>query len=295
MGTMSDLGNEVADLGGKPVSSDMMQPLPQDMSVPATDMLTMPVDQGTSPVVDMMVAQDMTMADMRPVDQGMTSSVCGNNMLEPGELCDGNCPVSCEGSDVCTSDIRAGQDATCNVLCSFPVITACSTGDGCCPAGCDFAQDEDCIPPEMLDCANDATWPSSWEVVASQSRGEVNLTRNSGECRSLPYPSRLSLNHNTALTQAARCLAIWAKNNSNASRGQLISQMLIEVSNVGYSSDVHLLGGFGLTVADAQSEVLDSTQSCQAITSTNYDEIGAGYVDDTIGLTEHLVVVILGE
>jgi hypothetical protein len=35
---------------------------------------------------------------------------------------------------------------TCNAACSYPAITACTNGDGCCPTGCTYANDKDCAP-----------------------------------------------------------------------------------------------------------------------------------------------------
>ncbi len=74
-------------------------------------------------------------------------SVCGNAVLEPGELCDtgipsgdaGACPTSCNDGDACTQDTLQGQD--CQTECLFEPITSCTPGDGCCPAGCGLVQD----------------------------------------------------------------------------------------------------------------------------------------------------------
>lgn len=74
---------------------------------------------------------------------GMMSD-CGNGMVDPGELCDGNCPTSCDDMDVCTTDTQQGTPATCDVQCMNQPIQACASGDGCCPMGCTFANDMDC-------------------------------------------------------------------------------------------------------------------------------------------------------
>ena len=73
------------------------------------------------------------------------SSTCGNNMIEPPELCDGNCPVACDDGDVCTTDALSGSAATCNAQCSALPITLCIDNDGCCPPTCTFAADNDCM------------------------------------------------------------------------------------------------------------------------------------------------------
>lgn len=70
--------------------------------------------------------------------------VCGNGAHESGEICDGNCPLSCDDGDVCTRDSLNGTSATCDAECSNTVITACVNGDGCCPPACDQTSDSDC-------------------------------------------------------------------------------------------------------------------------------------------------------
>ena len=69
---------------------------------------------------------------------------CGNGEVEPGELCDGDCPTSCVDNDACTTDAMAGSASTCNVVCSNTAITSCISGDGCCPGTCNFQTDNDC-------------------------------------------------------------------------------------------------------------------------------------------------------
>lgn len=69
---------------------------------------------------------------------------CGNGIVEPGESCDGNCPAVCDDGNSCTTNLRTGSDATCDVACSFNPIIACIDNDGCCPNGCDATNDSDC-------------------------------------------------------------------------------------------------------------------------------------------------------
>lgn len=78
------------------------------------------------------------------------ASQCGNGILEPdaGENCDINgsgaadCPSSCSDGNACTVDTMTGSG--CAVDCSYSAISACSNGDGCCPSGCAFVNDNDC-------------------------------------------------------------------------------------------------------------------------------------------------------
>ena len=71
------------------------------------------------------------------------TAVCGNGVLEPGELCEGtSCPTSC-ANVACT--IRALQGTACQRQCvDAGTISTCVTGDGCCPAGCSAMNDGDC-------------------------------------------------------------------------------------------------------------------------------------------------------
>lgn len=70
---------------------------------------------------------------------------CGNNVVDPGETCDGDCPTSCTPSaDACMPNVLVGTVATCTAQCQVQIVTACKDGDGCCPQGCTTANDNDC-------------------------------------------------------------------------------------------------------------------------------------------------------
>jgi alpha-tubulin suppressor-like RCC1 family protein len=81
-------------------------------------------------------------------DANCTSVTCGDGYTNAaaGESCDGSCPVSCEDGNVCTTDVQMGSAATCDVQCSHAPVVACTNGDGCCPSGCNRADDDDCAP-----------------------------------------------------------------------------------------------------------------------------------------------------
>jgi hypothetical protein len=81
--------------------------------------------------------------------------VCGNNIVEAGETCDGNCPTTCNDNNACTTDVLLNP-GPCQAKCSTSgTITTCSggypdpttnppppdpppapTSDGCCPSNC---------------------------------------------------------------------------------------------------------------------------------------------------------------
>jgi hypothetical protein len=86
-------------------------------------------------------------------DDDDCSVSCGNEVVEDGETCDppGSCPTSCDDGDVCTRDQLTGSAQNCNATCGSTTITACSSGDGCCPSTCSFANDSDCGAPLPCD------------------------------------------------------------------------------------------------------------------------------------------------
>jgi hypothetical protein len=80
--------------------------------------------------------------------------VCGDGAVEGSEACDraitaglpGACPRSCDDGDACTVDVTDGDPQSCTRSCRHVTVTACRDGDGCCPAGCGPADDNDCNP-----------------------------------------------------------------------------------------------------------------------------------------------------
>jgi len=73
---------------------------------------------------------------------------CGNGIIDPGETCDGDCPMRCDDGNPCTIDSMIGSAATCTAECEFQMIRVCFDGDGCCGAGCNSSSDNDCLPDE---------------------------------------------------------------------------------------------------------------------------------------------------
>ncbi|WP_050432666.1 choice-of-anchor Q domain-containing protein [Chondromyces crocatus] len=77
---------------------------------------------------------------------GGTAAVCGDGVVEGGETCDGDCPATCpDDGDACTEEVLSGSPETCDVVCAAAPVTACVSGDGCCPAGCSAPEDLDCV------------------------------------------------------------------------------------------------------------------------------------------------------
>ncbi len=108
-------------------------------------------DAGNNRVPDATVDNDVNV-DLGTDTAPDTGPTCGNGILDPGEICDGDCPT-CDDGDPCTDDVTAGSAETCNVVCSTTPVTACVDGDACCPAGCASDTDMDCpcIPTTCID------------------------------------------------------------------------------------------------------------------------------------------------
>ena len=83
------------------------------------------------------------------IDFNPTAGECNNNIVDPGETCDppGSCPVSCDQSATtkCAPAILVGSAASCTASCAITAITACVSGDECCPDGCTTDLDDDCF------------------------------------------------------------------------------------------------------------------------------------------------------
>lgn len=80
------------------------------------------------------------------------SPVCGNGVVDAGETCDlaiangaGHCPTTCSDGAACTSDVLV-NGGTCTAACTFPAITLPANNDGCCPAGANANNDNNCSP-----------------------------------------------------------------------------------------------------------------------------------------------------
>ena len=81
-------------------------------------------------------------------DSDCPAPVCGNGVVEQGELCDTTavgaeaCPADCNDNRACTTDLLNGMD--CTTSCSHATQGACTDADGCCPPACTPANDSDC-------------------------------------------------------------------------------------------------------------------------------------------------------
>jgi serine protease len=96
------------------------------------------------------------------VNPGQSNAYCQNTPLEDntsctnGICCSGVCKApacsvdtDCNDNNACTID-TCNNAGSCAASCSYTNITACVSGDGCCPAGCTNETDGDC--PVAVKC-----------------------------------------------------------------------------------------------------------------------------------------------
>ncbi len=79
--------------------------------------------------------------------------VCGNNVKEDPEECDGDCPTTvldCNDNNTCTTNTLLGSASLCTAECVYNEITMCIPNDGCCPFNCVYSTDNDCPPSSTL-------------------------------------------------------------------------------------------------------------------------------------------------
>jgi hypothetical protein len=101
-------------------------------------------------VIAVGVRQDMCCPPDRPTGDPDCPAVCGNGVVETGEICDPattppSCPTSCPPPEACANWTRIAT-SECNVQCVRSIVTACVAGDGCCPTNCVAKGDPDCAP-----------------------------------------------------------------------------------------------------------------------------------------------------
>lgn len=82
-------------------------------------------------------------------DADCPAPVCGNGVVETGEICDTGisdaenaCPSDCNDNRACTTDLLSGSE--CTAYCTYATQINCIDDDGCCPPTCTTVDDNDC-------------------------------------------------------------------------------------------------------------------------------------------------------
>jgi hypothetical protein len=112
-------------------------------------------------VQDAAAAPETDASQPSDVLEDVAALSCGNGVVDDGEACDiaiargqtGACPDGCSGGEGCMHNQLEGSE--CEARCVMRELTEAASGDGCCPAGMDYYQDDDCAPR----CGNDHLEP----------------------------------------------------------------------------------------------------------------------------------------
>lgn len=92
---------------GDPCTKDLRTGTPEQCNVVCTNM----------PITKPLSGDQCCPKGANAVSDGDCAAMCGNGVVESGELCDGNCPTSCDDSDACTSDQLMGSATSCDAVC----------------------------------------------------------------------------------------------------------------------------------------------------------------------------------
>lgn len=234
-------------------------------------------------------------------DDDDCAPICGNDVVEPGETCDpmADCPApaDCNDQDDCTIDTHSGSVMACDAECSYAVITACVDGDGCCPSGCDFTDDDDC--PVVIDCTNPASWPTGWASLEVAIFNETNARRTSPQtCNNTSYPAAPALVSDDNLVESARCHAIdMASNNFFSHTGSDGSTPFQRMTAAGYNYNTaaeNIAAGNSQAAAIVNQWMNSTSGHCEAIMNPNYEDLGVGYAFDQDSTYDHYSVQNFG-
>lgn len=216
---------------------------------------------------------------------------CGDGNVDPGELCDGNCPTTCSSPDACTTATLAGAASTCDAVCEYEAVSQCVGGDGCCPTGCIYDNDTDCpMPPPpnppALDCTNPSSWPQQWIDYEDQVLTLVNQRRASGaNCGSAgTFGPAGAVSMNPQMRQASRCHSLDMDLNSYFSHtsqdGRNFVTRLRDAGYTGSPRGENIAAGYSTPDA-VMTGWMNSDGHCANIMNAGVNRMGIGYTNET--------------
>lgn len=131
--------------------------------------------------------------------------VCGDGVVDDGEHCDGDCPTACGASSACVTATLDGAAATCDARCVDAPVTACVSGDGCCPSGCGAGEDADCAPANNASKGNNGAGNQQANNSSSNNMaaGNNSSTGNSAENNSAQTNNTAAGNNSAAMNNSS--------------------------------------------------------------------------------------------
>ena len=205
-------------------------------------------------------------------------AICGNNVVEAPEICDGNCPAQCTDNDACTVDSSVGSAGTCDRACSFAAITSCTDGDGCCAPGCNANNDDDCV----VDCRNPASWPTGWVTYEQEVVTLLNQYRSSPQnCGTEgTFSAAGPLVMSPTLREASRChsvdMGVRDTLTHTGSDGSSFSQRASAAGYTGFAANENAGKGYS-TPASVVQGWMNSDGHCANVMNPNINRVGVGY------------------
>lgn len=206
-----------------------------------------------------------------------TAPMCGNGVVEGDEECDGDCPTSCP-NPACGVGTLVGSASSCDARCESSPVTACASGDGCCPSGCSPPDDSDC----SYDCTDLGSWPADWAAQEEIALEEMNRHRSTGyTCASGSMMSVPPLVMDPAARVAARCHSQdMAENDFFSHTGSDGSNFSTRMRDAGYTGsprNENIAAGNAGGLAATGQWMGSATGHCDAVMASGNQDVGIGY------------------
>ncbi len=168
-------------------------------------------------------------------------------------------------------------------------ITACTAGDGCCPASCDVTNDSDCD----VDCRDPSTWPINWADEEAALIDLVNIERSQGaDCGSRgTFPPASPVQMNLSLQIAARCHSVDMVTNiggldHNGSDGSSFSTRARRENYSGSPRGENIAAG-NSSASRTVGQWMGSDGHCANIMNADIDRMGIGYFTGNVRFTHY--------
>lgn len=172
-------------------------------------------------------------------------------------------------------------------------VSACTSGDACCPAGCGAAQDDDCA----IDCDDFEGWPANYAALEQGVLQEINAHRAQGaDCGSKgSFAAAGPVAMNRELQVAARCHSVdmvvnLKRLNHTGSDGSSFSARARSKGYSGTPRGENIAAG-NATAKDTVNQWMNSDGHCANIMNAGIDRVGVGYFTGNVRYTHYWTLV----